>query len=146
MTVTAERAWPDELVQRLQLVGEVFASALARKEAEEALRASELMKSAILASLPSGVAVLDRRRGHRGGQRELGAARAEGGGSSAPRAGSTVATWMSVAGGPRGRGPRPREAVVGIEAVLTASRAGFALEYAVAGPAPSRWVAMSVVP
>jgi hypothetical protein len=37
----------------------VFANALARKESEDALRASELMKSAILASLNSGVAVLD---------------------------------------------------------------------------------------
>ena len=60
-TVSAERDWPEPLVRRLRLVGEVFASALARKEVEEALRASERMKSAILASLPSGVAVLDRR-------------------------------------------------------------------------------------
>ena len=40
--------------------GEVFANALAQKEAEDALRSSEVMKSAILASLASGVAVLDR--------------------------------------------------------------------------------------
>ena len=59
-TVTTERAWPDGLVQRLRLVTEVFANALARKETEDALRASELMKSAILASLTSSVAVLDR--------------------------------------------------------------------------------------
>ena len=44
-------AWPEALVQRLRLAAEVLASALARKRSEDALRASELMKSAILASL-----------------------------------------------------------------------------------------------
>jgi signal transduction histidine kinase len=33
-TVGAERAWPDELVQRLQLLGEVFANILARRWSE----------------------------------------------------------------------------------------------------------------
>ena len=54
------RTWSPEHVQRLRLVAEVLASALARKETEDALRASETMKSAILSSLNSGVAVLDR--------------------------------------------------------------------------------------
>jgi integral membrane sensor domain MASE1/PAS domain-containing protein len=58
--LTAERAWSDALVQRLRLVAEVFANTLARQEAEEALRNSESMKSAILSSLISDVAVLDR--------------------------------------------------------------------------------------
>ena len=55
-----ERSWPDELVMRLRLVAEVFANALARKQTEDALRASESMKSSILHSLRSGVAVVDR--------------------------------------------------------------------------------------
>jgi len=38
----AERAWPDELVNRLQQVAHVFTSALARKAAEEVLRESEI--------------------------------------------------------------------------------------------------------
>ena len=37
-----EQNWPEPLVQRLRLVGEIFASALARKRAEEALRRTEL--------------------------------------------------------------------------------------------------------
>jgi formate hydrogenlyase transcriptional activator len=37
----AERDWPDALVQRLQLVAQVFGNALARKRADEALRESE---------------------------------------------------------------------------------------------------------
>ena len=40
-TTQTERDWPDELVQRLQLVAQIFANALARKRAEAALRASE---------------------------------------------------------------------------------------------------------
>jgi len=36
-TDRAERMWPDELVQRLRLLGEVFANALQRKRGEEAL-------------------------------------------------------------------------------------------------------------
>jgi signal transduction histidine kinase len=35
------RDWPDDLVQRLRLVGEIFTNALARKRADEALRAGE---------------------------------------------------------------------------------------------------------
>ena len=35
------RAWPDELVQRLRTVGEIFASALARKRADQNLHARE---------------------------------------------------------------------------------------------------------
>src|SRR3989442_800054 len=56
--LAADRAWPEEQVQWLRLVAEVFASALARKETVDALGASELMKSAILASLSNGVAVV----------------------------------------------------------------------------------------
>src|SRR5262249_34126195 len=56
---SGEVVWPEDLVQRLHLVAEVFASAVGRREADDALRMSELMNSAILASLSSGVAVLD---------------------------------------------------------------------------------------
>ena len=40
-TLRAERDWPDELVQRFQLLAEVFANALARRRAESAARESE---------------------------------------------------------------------------------------------------------
>src|SRR5207248_11697196 len=33
--------WPEDLIQRLRLVGEIFTNALARKRADEALRARE---------------------------------------------------------------------------------------------------------
>jgi PAS domain S-box-containing protein len=37
----SERSWPDDLVQRLRFVGEIFANALNRKQAEETLKESE---------------------------------------------------------------------------------------------------------
>jgi C4-dicarboxylate-specific signal transduction histidine kinase len=40
-TVRAERDWPDELLQRLHLVAEIFANALARQRAEQLARESE---------------------------------------------------------------------------------------------------------
>jgi PAS domain S-box-containing protein len=40
-SVRAHRDWPDEIVKRLQLVGEIFANAIVRKRAQNALRESE---------------------------------------------------------------------------------------------------------
>jgi PAS domain S-box-containing protein len=40
-TLRSERDWPDELVQRLRLLAEVFAGAVARQRAEQAARESE---------------------------------------------------------------------------------------------------------
>ncbi len=55
-----ERSWSDELVRGIQLVGEVFAGAIARRDAEAAIRSSDAMSTAVLASLAARVAVLDR--------------------------------------------------------------------------------------
>jgi PAS domain S-box-containing protein len=41
-SVRTERDWAEELIQRVRLIGEVFASAIARKRWEEALRRAEL--------------------------------------------------------------------------------------------------------
>jgi signal transduction histidine kinase len=144
-TVSAERAWPEPLVQRLRLVGEVFASALARKEAEEALRASELLKSAILASLPSGVAVLDQGGGIVA-VNESWARLAQGDGSWGTQ-GEVNSSYLDVCDRAAREGlAHAAEARVGIEAVLTKSRAGFALEYPWRARTGERWAAMSVVP
>ena len=55
----AERAWPEESISNLRLLSEVLANALARRRIDDALMRSEVMKSAILDSLASGVAVID---------------------------------------------------------------------------------------
>jgi PAS domain S-box-containing protein len=52
------RKWPKRLVRRLQLVGEIFASALVRVSAERSLLASEARNRAILKALPDLLFVL----------------------------------------------------------------------------------------
>ena len=55
-----DRSWYVNLIHCCRVAAEVLATALARKDAEDALRASEVTKSAILNSLTDSVAVLDR--------------------------------------------------------------------------------------
>jgi two-component system sensor kinase FixL len=146
VTVGRERAWPDELVGRLQLVAEVFANALARKESEDALRASELMKSAILASLNSSVAVLD------GAGQVIAVNRVWA--RVAPdfnqRSNDQIGVgdnYLAVCREAARRGePYAGDAMLGIELVLNASRTGFAFEFPAGTGAGERWYAMSVVP
>ncbi len=59
-TVLDERAWPDELVQRLQLLAGVLANVLARRRADGALRESRALSGAIVESLPGTVVVINR--------------------------------------------------------------------------------------
>jgi PAS domain S-box-containing protein len=54
-----ERTWPDEIVNRLQLVAQIFANALARKEADKALRESEERLSLAADSAGAGLWSLD---------------------------------------------------------------------------------------
>jgi formate hydrogenlyase transcriptional activator len=58
-TLGAEREWPDALVKRLQLVTQVFANALARKRADEALRESEERLALAADSAEAGLWILD---------------------------------------------------------------------------------------
>ncbi|MGZ3459750.1 MAG: PAS domain-containing sensor histidine kinase, partial [Archangium sp.] len=59
IAIEAERDWPDALVNRLQLVAQVFGDALVRKRADEALRESEERLSLALDCAEAGVSVLD---------------------------------------------------------------------------------------
>ena len=137
--------WPDEVVQRLRLVGEVFANALAQKEADNAVRESEQVKSAILASLSSNVAVLDREgRIVTVNDGWMRFASENGGRPGAGVGASYLDVWRRAAGDDA---PHAGEALAGIEAVLDRSRAGFALEYPSRVPGGGeRWFTISVVP
>ena len=144
VTLTVERAWPDELVQRLRLVAEVLANALAQKEADDTVRGSELMKSAILASVSSNVAVLDRDgRIVTVNDGWMRFARENGG---TPEAG-VGASYLDVLRHAATKDmPHTREVIAGIEAVLDRSRAGFALDYSSRALSGERWFTISVVP
>ena len=144
VTLTVERAWPDEMVQRLRLVGEVFANALAQKEAEDTVRGSELMRSAILASVSSNVAVLDRDgRIVTVNDGWMRFARENGGTPEAAVGASYLDVLRHAAAKDM---PHTREVLAGIEAVLDRSRAGFALDYPSRAPSGERWFTISVVP
>jgi signal transduction histidine kinase len=60
-TVRSERTWPDALIERLRLVAEVLGGILARKHAELEVEESRELQRAMLLSLPSLMAVLDRK-------------------------------------------------------------------------------------
>lgn len=141
----APRAWPESIVTALRLVSDVFASAFLRKKADEALTASEAMKSAIVASLPTGVAVIDR----------AGAVRAvndhwtqlmresEDPAYPAVHVGDNLVESFRLAAR---HNPRLAEAVAGIAAVMSGTRDRFAFEHARSSDGATRWWTMLVAP
>jgi PAS domain S-box-containing protein len=54
-----ERNWPESLIKRLQLVAQIFANALARKRADQALHESEERLSLAVNSAEAGLWVMD---------------------------------------------------------------------------------------
>jgi PAS domain S-box-containing protein len=58
-TLREERNWPDELVKRLQLIAQIFANALIRKESEKILSESEARLSLAADSSGAGLWELD---------------------------------------------------------------------------------------
>ena len=59
-TVRDQRAWPEPLVKQLGLIVEILGQILARKQAEVEVEESEALQRAMLSTLPSRIAVLDR--------------------------------------------------------------------------------------
>jgi GAF domain-containing protein len=53
-SIEAERSWPDEIVQRLRLVAQIFANAVVRKRADAALRESEERLKLATEDVPAG--------------------------------------------------------------------------------------------
>jgi len=54
-----ERTWPEEFIPRLQLIGEIFVSALERRKSEQALRESEEKLNLAASSTEAGLWVMD---------------------------------------------------------------------------------------
>jgi signal transduction histidine kinase/integral membrane sensor domain MASE1 len=145
-SASGSHTWRDGQVHWLWVVAETFTSALARKEAEDALRASELSKSAILASLSSSVAVLNRDGQIVHVNATWSRATAAPGGPAPGEAGvgaSLLQVWQRAG---REGNPCAAEAASGILAVLRGERAGLTLEYASGNGTGERWFVMSVVP
>lgn len=139
-TVHGERAWPDELVRRLQLLAEVFASVLARRRADEALRQSRALSVAIVHSLPGKVMVLDR-AGTIIATNDADAGAGAGGAAHLSIGVDYLERWRRCASA----GNRPAaEMYRGVQAVLDGSLPQFTLEYR--RRADARWLEFRVQP
>jgi two-component system sensor kinase FixL len=137
-----ERTWSSEVVWNLKLVGEVLANALARKETEDALRASELMNSSILRSLRTGVVVVDasaRVVALNGSWARL----ASESGMLDVREGDNLLQAIELAGQ---HGVRFSEIASGIASVLSGARDRFLLEFSTQTSAGPRWWAVASTP
>jgi signal transduction histidine kinase len=145
LSISAERTWPADLVQSLRLVAEVFASSLLRRQIERALKSSEEMKSAILASLPVTIAVLDRQ----GLIIAVNGIRTRGGRSRVPLD-SRLDVGVSYLDACRQSAgqflPSVEEAVAEIGGVLDRRRTGGRFEYLWRAFGQTRWFAVWVVP
>ena len=142
VSVPEGKAWPESEMERARLVADVFASALARQRASEALRASEVLNWAVLTSLPHQVAVLD----HAGRIVAVNESWTRFIGKNCPTGGSGVGEdyldHLRTAGGPR---PGDLlEICTGIENVLAGRAPTFGGEYMT--PVGDRWVHVNVVP
>jgi two-component system, LuxR family, sensor kinase FixL len=138
-----ERVWTDETEHRLQLVGEVFANAIMRRNSDRALRSSDALSGAVLASLSARVAVLDR-QGFiiRVNDAWLDAALVVG----ADRIG-VGANYLEVCLAAALHEPAAQQVAQGIEQVLAGEHpSGFRLEYAATSPAGDRWYELVVEP
>jgi len=140
--LTRERDESNDLIANARLVAEVLASALGRKRSEDALRQSELTKSAILQSLMRGVAVIDR------GGRLLQVndrwtlLAKECDWMDLPAGGNVIERWRTMSG----RGDQLAGAVAeGVAAVLDDSRGQFSIEHTTDG-AGTQWWSVTAVP
>jgi len=137
------RVWTDEIEHRLQLVGEVFANAIMRRNSERALRSSDALSGAVLASLSARVAVLDR-QGFiiRVNDAWLDAALIVG----ADRIG-VGANYLEACRAAAVHEPAAQQVAKGIEEVLAGEHpGGFRLEYAAPSPAGDQWYELVVEP
>jgi two-component system sensor kinase FixL len=137
------RDWDDEIEHRLQLVSEVFANAIMRRNSDRALRSSDALSGAVLASLSARVAVLDR-QGFiiRVNDAWLDAALVVG----ADRIG-VGANYLEVCRAAAVHEPAAQQVAKGIEEVLAGEHpAGFRLEYAAPSPAGDQWYELVVEP
>jgi integral membrane sensor domain MASE1 len=138
--------WSSAMIAQIRLVAEVFGNALARKQAEDALRLSEAMNAAILSSLTSSVAVLDQpgrvvalNEGWWPFLDELGT-----NGLGGLGIGATATDVCRLAIG--AEGPYVTTALSGIRAVLDDAEPSFTLEWPRPSRASERWFEMVVVP
>jgi two-component system sensor kinase FixL len=140
-------SWSSPALAEAQLLMQVIANALSRQRSEDALKSSESIRSAILGSLSSEIAVLDRHGRIIGINRAWGAS-VEGGAAagvaSAPLGADLLASWRSTSSD----GASQSEFLAhGLELVLRGADGRFAAEFLHrSSVGDDRWYAVSAVP
>ncbi len=136
--------WTGDLVKELKVVAQIFANALKRQRATEALTESEASKTSILAALRSHVAVLDRN----GNITEVNDAwsrfwRDNGGPGDVPGPG---VDYIEVCRRAAAGDADLATPLAGIQAVLDKELPRFQYEYDCHSPKEQRWFLMCVTP
>jgi len=145
-TGTAPPLRSDGWISRVTMIADILGSALAKKEAEDAVRASESMKSAILASLTTRVAVLDR-AGRIIEVNEAWKRHASEPGVDSPTMIGIDADYLACWRRASREGDAYAEAVAeGIGEVLGGVCLAFSVEFPCRSNGHERWWALSVVP
>lgn len=145
-SVTREIQWSPDTLLELQTVADIFSSALERKRAEDALRDSEQLKSNIVDSLISHLAVID-------GTGKIVAVNKKwrdfwvenGGAVQAPM--GVGSNYLDVCRQATLAGEQGADrALTGILTVLEGKADLFEMEYECPGPGQHRWFIMTVAP
>lgn len=144
-STSRELKWPEILVTRLHVIGEILASALAGMHAELALRQSEQFNREILSSLKEQVAVLDRQGVIRMvNQSWIRFAEENGAGTNTAVGVDYLEVCRRAMTGPSG--PDVQRVVAGIDAVLRGLIPSYETEYPCHSPTTQRWFRMTVTP
>jgi signal transduction histidine kinase/integral membrane sensor domain MASE1 len=145
LSTATHRDWGEDEAAQARLFGEVLGNAIARNRSEAALRLSETMKGAILSSLSSMVAVLDRDGTIIAVNNQWLAFAAQQGGRPANVGVGT--NYLEVCRQAAHDGTSEAQATLrGLDDVLSGRRRTFGLEYAYTSGDSAYWYVMSVVP
>jgi signal transduction histidine kinase len=141
----SEREWPEVLVHRLGLLGDIFANALSRKQSETAVLESKALASTIFTSLYGHVAAVDRDGVIIAVNESWTRFARENGGD--PARASVGTSYLQVLRGAINRGDTDaRRALEAVEAVLEGRARQAVLEYACPSGDAARWFEMAVEP
>ena len=144
ITVGRRVEWPQLLVDQLTIAGQVFANALVKKRADDALVSSELLKGAILSALSSSITVLDETG-------EIILTNSHWRGPADPLAGDdgliAGSNYLEICRQAAERGDlAARQALMGMDAILRGEQQRFEFEWPCARSGTLRWSLMGVTP
>ena len=145
LAMTGDLPRGQDVIDRLRQAAEVFGNALARKQADSALRESEAMKSGILIALPNAVAVFDRHGEIVTFNQQWQRVGADP--SLAILAGPTSGSYAAHCRAVEQAGvSQAREVMEGVDVVLAGQSPAVTVEYCARPIAVDRWFSVTVVP